>query len=211
MSDMMSQEPKHSDLVSDTKVKSAAYVRDWKKRAHVTTQTTLQTKSESFTAWVLKQGWPLAQMRTWTSLCEKAKYSHSGDGSGDELKLLYQTLDLADHLDVHPIGLLTYARSEMRLHDWTLEAIKAVRDTLLQEDEEAAENDSNGNSAGSDDETEVTDEVLVCPGAPQKKARTAHEDERPLDIKSYLNGEPTQLEKDFDADVDDKLELTYEQ
>jgi len=210
MSDMMSEGPKHSELVSDAKNKSAAYVRDWKKRAHVATQSTLQTKSEAFTAWVLTQGWALRDMRVWTSLCEKAKYSQAGAVPGDELKLLCETLDFADHLDVHPIGLICYARAEMRLMDWTLEAVKAVRETLLQEDE-ADEKDSNGNSAGSDDETEVTDEVLVCPGAPQKKARTAHEDERPLDIKSYLNGEPTQLEKDFDADVDDKLELTYEQ
>jgi len=99
MTEMNVSEPKHSTLVEDSKKKSAAFVADWKKRTHHTTQTTLQTKSEAFTAWCLTQGWAMKDMRTWTTLCEKAKYSVCDGNVADELKLLLETVDLPDPIN----------------------------------------------------------------------------------------------------------------
>jgi len=198
----MTSEPKHSNLVEDSKKKSAAFVADWKKRTHHTTQTTLQTKSEAFTAWCLTQGWAMKDMRTWTTLCEKAKYSVCDGNVADELKLLLETVDLADHINCHPVGLICYARCEMKIQDWNLEGIRAVRDTILEHEVEQSDDvEPDGGPAESGEDTDVEeDEVLVCPGAPTKRPRAQAPAEEMLD----LTMEPTQLERDFDADIEDK-------
>jgi len=150
--------------------KNSAFIKAWKQRSHNSTQQTLQTRSEAFIAWALTQGWPLRDVRTWTSLLEKAKSARHDDESSKHLKLLLETLDTAGHADVHPVGLISYARIELHKPEWDFDALDHLKETILAETDEddivdEVDDDDEPRTPPRDEET-----PLSAPGAP-KRAR----------------------------------------
>lgn len=117
------------DLVA-AKKRNEAWIAAWKKANGVKKQATLPTKVEEHTAWVLQQGWSMRDAMAWKNLCEKAKFSASVPIDAD-LDLLHDTLELAAHVDTHPIGLICFARCELHQLEWTLRAAQAIRDRFI--------------------------------------------------------------------------------
>jgi len=178
----MSAESKNANVVvmslEERKKRNDAFVANFKRAGSAMKQTTMQTKSEKFTAFVLENGWSMKDMRTWTALCEACKTCQSPRDIGEAMRLLSDTIDLAVHLDVHPIGLICYARAEFKQFDWTMAALEVVRSRLLVE-EEAEEDvvvDLTADEDNDDEEETVEEDLnpkakLVCPGAPSRKRR----------------------------------------
>jgi len=165
----MSETNSQTADTSSNKSKSVAFITAWKKRAGYTVQQSLQTKSEAFIASCLAEGWTIRDVRSWTTLAERAKYSRMSDHDHYEvLKLLHGTLDMAEHLGVHPVGLICYARCELSQPEWSLSALKVVKDKFYGDEYEISTMpDSDEHS--DDAPTEVDDVKLVCPGAPKKR------------------------------------------
>lgn len=118
--------------INATTIKSRndAYVAAWKKANSVKKQCVLPTKIEENNAWVLQQGWAQRDAIAWRNLCEKAKFSASVPFDAD-LDLLHGTLDVAGHVETHPIGLICFARTELKQQDWNLQALQAIRDRFI--------------------------------------------------------------------------------
>lgn len=106
------------------------WIRAWRKANGVKKQATLPTKVEEHTAWVMSQGWSMRDANAWKGLCEKAKFSSSVPIDHD-LDLLLGTLDAASQLDSHPIGLICFARCELKQNEWSLTALQAIRDRFM--------------------------------------------------------------------------------
>lgn len=109
-----------------TRKKNEDWIRAWRKANGVKSQATLPTKVEAHTAWVIGHGWAMRDAVAWKNLCEKAKFSASIPIDAD-LDLLAGTLTTAALLDTHPIGLICFARSELKQPEWTLLALDCIR------------------------------------------------------------------------------------
>lgn len=117
------------DMVAARK-RNEDWIRAWKAANGVKKQSTLPTKVEEHTAWVLAQGWSMRDACAWKNLCEKVKFSASVPIDAD-LDLIQKTCEYASHLDTHPIGLICFARCELKQPEWTLRAVDAIRERFF--------------------------------------------------------------------------------
>jgi len=109
---------------------NTAFVSAWKKAAGPQKQLTLQTKSEAFTKFCLEEGWGLKEMKTFQQLLEATKYAVPTTDGCAPLALLGETLSLAEHLEVHPICLISFAKSVVGMSQWTMDALEKTREHL---------------------------------------------------------------------------------
>lgn len=117
------------DLVAARK-RNKDWIRAWKVANGVKKQATLPTKVEEHTAWVLAQGWSMRDACAWKNLCEKVKFSASVPIDA-ELDLIQKTIEYASHLDTHPIGIICFARCELKQPEWSLRAVDAIRERFF--------------------------------------------------------------------------------
>jgi len=113
---------------------SAAFVSAWKKAAGPQKQLTLQTKSEAFTKFCLEEGWGLKEMKTFQQLLEATKYAVPTHDGCPALSLLGETLSFAEHLEVHPIALISFARSVVGVSSWDMSGFEITRAYLENEE-----------------------------------------------------------------------------
>jgi len=142
--------------------KNKDFISQWKRNHGVMRQSTMQTKAEAMTAWVFEQGWTVRDMRAWNAIVDAVKFEKFEGAWSDPYKLLYLTLDLAEHLQVHPIGMLCFARVEHKIMQWDLEGLEKFKAVVIP--------DSDQSESESNDETEgPTTSASTCPGAPKRR------------------------------------------
>jgi len=136
----------------------------------------------------------------WRAMCEKLKFAQD-DVEGDATILqMMETIEMACHVEAHPVAVIHYARTQMDRKMFDLETLAFMRSNLLEHAELDAKDvppppDSPDFHPPSDYIRGNGNPVTVPPKTPSKKRR--------LDFD-----EPTQRmtpESDDDADVDDKL------
>lgn len=154
------------DLVA-AKKRNEDWIRAWKKANGVKKQATLPTKVEEHTAWVLQQGWSMRDAMAWKNLCEKAKFSASVPIDAD-LDLLHETLELAAHVETHPIGLICFARCELHQPEWNLLAAQAIRDRFIGA-VCVSDDDTPPEDVGHDEEVEPDDDDAPTSGEGKKR------------------------------------------
>lgn len=125
------------DLVAARK-RNEDWIRAWRMANGVKKQATLPTKVEEHTAWVLAQGWSMRDACAWKNLCEKAKFSASLPIDAD-LDLLHESIELSAHLETHPIGIICFARCELKQPEWNLRAAQAIRERFIGSLEESVD------------------------------------------------------------------------
>jgi len=202
----MSQLPKNIEKINleERKKENESFIRDFKRSHGVMKQTTLRTKSEIFSAWILENGWSLNDIRMWNKVVDAIKMEAVDGEWPPAHDLLHQTLELAEHMKVHPVGILCYARVHMKSPLWTLEALVRFRKELLAE--EAAEEAASVGSDGEPRTPRSSPEPHECPGAPRRKRARNNMAYNPVtEEMEFVDSESTVNDDvDDDDDVDDK-------
>jgi len=166
----MSKIPKNVAVIDLTveDEKNKKFISEWKAKHGVMRQSTLQSKPEAMTAWVFQQGWTIKDMRAWTAMLDGVKFEKFEGDWTDPFKLLYLTLDLAEHLQVHPIGMLCFARVEHGITTWDLEGLDKFKSVVIPvSDDESDGYETDGPSTC----------ATTCPDAPKRKRLCFVEDE----------------------------------
>lgn len=122
--------------VDDFAERNSAFVRNFKKtNATNLVQTKLPTPVERQDEWAISEGNSLSDARQWRSLCDRVKFTTTADK--ESLELMLQTLDIADHIGVHPIELIGFTRRTFAWGGlWTLAALQQVKDNLVSTDDD---------------------------------------------------------------------------
>lgn len=196
----MSQLPNNVEKIdlSEQKQKNDAFIAEWKRSHGVMKQTKLRTKGEEFSAWVLDNGWSLNDIRAWNRVLDALKLEAVFDTWPSTHALVLQTLEVAEHMKVHPVGILCYARLHMKQPVWTLEALVAFRSQVLSEERE----DESHSSEDAPTETPPgSPRRIECPPAPRKRQRRSVVDVEPDgdedDCSTIEEFQPSQKYDDF--------------
>lgn len=122
--------------VDDFAERNSVFVRNFKKTNGTNlVQTKLPTPVERQDEWAISEGNSLSDARQWRSLCERAKFTTAADK--ECLELLLGTLDIADHIGVHPIELIGFTRRTFPWGGvWTMAMLQQVKDNLVSTDSE---------------------------------------------------------------------------
>lgn len=135
------------------KNKNSAFIKEWKKKNGVKTQTVMPTLVSVQNEWAIKNGFSITDAQQWRALCEKAKYCTEDAFAQGVIDLLTNTLEMASHVEAHPIGLINFARTAMGQKVWNKHAYDHLKANMLptldltEEGEEEADDED-----GEDDE-----------------------------------------------------------
>lgn len=193
----MSKLPSNVEKIdlAEQKQKNEKFISEWKRSHGVMKQTKLHTKSEVFSAWVLDNGWSLNDIRAWNRVLDALKLESVCENWPATHTLVLQTLEVAEHLRVHPVGMLCYARVHMKKPVWDLETLVAFRSTLLAE-ERAEESSSTAASATAT--PPCSPRRVECPPAPRKRQRRGIVDVEPDDEDDCSTIEEYQPSQKYD-------------
>jgi len=171
--------------LEDRKKKNAAWIGAYKKTHGIKKQTTLPSATTAHNEWAILQGWSMIDATTWRSLCEKAKYATDDTEGVGILCLLAETIDIANHCDTHPVGLLHNARTAMDRKVWDLDSVDFLKANLLAEVDETAEREGfipDDDDGPTPPNTPPSQKRKVsAPSAPSRK-KAMYEASQPFDI-----------------------------
>jgi len=117
-------------------------------------QTKLPTAVELQDQWTVTEGNSLADSRQWRALCERVKFTTTNDKAA--LELMHSTLDMSEHVGVHPIELIGFARRNYGMGLWTMATIAELKRNMLADtDDEVDADDDDEPDENDPDDIEV--------------------------------------------------------
>lgn len=123
--------PIQISVLQDRKKKNEAFVRAYKKENNIKTQAVLPSATMANNEWAIKSGWSMSDATVWRGLCEKAKFA-TDDVEGDGIIcLLKETIEMANHCDAHPVGLIHFARTSHGRPVWDLDTLDYLQANML--------------------------------------------------------------------------------
>lgn len=117
--------------IEERKKKNDAWISAYKKTHGIKKQAVLPSATMQHNEWSIKSGWSMSDATTWRSLCEKAKYAMDDIEGQGILCLIAETIDIANHCDGHPVGLIHFARTEHGRAVWDLESVDFLKANML--------------------------------------------------------------------------------
>lgn len=137
------------------------FVSAYRKAAGVKTQTEIKSATTRHNEWAVREGWSITDAMRWRTLCEAGKFAQDDIEGESLLELLIETIELAAHCEVHPIGIICTARESLGAKTWDIDTVHAFKKNLLSGDDQ----DGHGNQKSSttcvdvdDDKTQYEDE-----------------------------------------------------
>jgi hypothetical protein len=165
--------------LEERKKKNDAWISAYKKTHGIKKQAVLPSATMQHNEWAIKSGWSMSDATTWRSLCEKAKYAMDDIEGQGILCLIAETIDIANHCDGHPVGLIHWARTEHGRPVWDLESVDYLKANMLPA-EAVHHVDDDDDTVQSPPTTPNPADGVTCPGAPKRK-RLTYEASQPFE------------------------------
>lgn len=166
--------------IEERKKKNDAWISAYKKTHGVKKQAVLPSATMQHNEWAIKAGWSMSDATAWRSLCEKLKHAMDDTEGIAMLCLIGETIELANHCDAHPVGLIHYARTEHGKPVWDLDTLDYLKANMLpQEDQPAIDIDADDDDIPSTPPSPKR--KLAAPGAPSRK-RVLYEASQPFEM-----------------------------
>lgn len=145
--------------------RNSAFIRAFKKQAGPQVQAKLPTPVSAQNDWAIKNGWSTIDAQEWRALC--TRFAHGTEsGEGSAIDLMMETLDLANHVDCHPIGLIHFARTKMGRGTWNNDTVEFLKANMLADDAEPADEDYNPSS---DEAYDIDDDKVASTSTGKKR------------------------------------------
>lgn len=167
--------------LEERKKKNDAWISAYKKTHGIKKQAVLPSATMQNNEWAIKSGWSMSDATTWRGLCEKLKYAIDDTEGIAMLCLIGETIELANHCDAHPVGLIHYARTEHGKPVWDLDTLDYLKGNMLPaEDNHPVEIDEDDGPTPPNTPPSPKRKASA-PGAPQRK-RATFEPSQPFDM-----------------------------
>lgn len=122
--------------LADRKKKNDAWISAYKKGHGIKKQAVLPSATMQHNEWSIKSGWSMSDATTWRSLCEKVKYAYDDVEGEGLLCLIAETIEMANHCDAHPVGLIHFARTQYGRPMWDLESLDHLKANMVNPEED---------------------------------------------------------------------------
>jgi len=167
--------------LEERKKKNDAWISAFKKSHGIKKQSVLPSSTTQHNEWAIKSGWSMSDATTWRGLCEKVKYAMDDTEGIGLLCLIAETIEIANHCDSHPVGLIHFARTAHDRKVWDLETIDYLKANLLPaEDDHHVEVDHDDDGMTPPNTPPSPKRKASAPGAPQRKRM--YEASQPFDM-----------------------------
>lgn len=165
--------------LEERKKKNDAWISAYKKTHGIKKQAVLPSATMQNNEWAIKSGWSMSDATTWRGLCEKLKYATDDTEGIAMLCLIGETIELANHCDAHPVGLIHYARTEHGKPVWDLDTLDYLKGNMLPQEEQPVDIDQDVDDLPATPPSPKR--KLAAPGAPSRK-RAVYEASQPYDL-----------------------------